>query len=76
MKYTKDIIGRMFNVYPKNIEIRYVNHDDGELMFFDYHNDDYEYGFTQKVKLKEIDDFILQERINKINKLKECINSK
>lgn len=52
MKYTKDIIGRMFNVYPKNIEIRYVNHDDGELMFFDYHNDDYEYGFTQKVKLK------------------------
>lgn len=52
MKYTKDIIGRMFNIYPKNIEIRYVNHDDGELMFFDYHSDDYEYGFTQKVKLK------------------------
>ena len=76
MKYTKDIIERMFNVYPKNIEIRYVNHDDGELMFFDYYNDEYGCGFTQKVKLKEIDDFILQERINKINKLKECINSK
>ena len=75
MKYTRELIGRMFNVYPKNIEIRYVSLSDGELLYY-YRSDDSEYGFTQIAKLKEIDDFLLQERINKINKLKECINSK